>query len=346
MPAVTPALGVPPAKGLPQAPRPVLPPADLFAEAGVPAMRGAVPLQSPAPDAASVPGSPSDPAPPDKVATIDKPEATAGSPAPAAAPLPAQGQIASRQAAPGQATPPSARADRNAKLLQPSLLERRIARPGPEPAEPTGPALPLVAAPPPAAVPRDAETPASPPPSALSAVADRVPDPAPATAIAGPAPALPRPEATPRSTPDVQAMPVPPRLMAEAGHQVALRVARAAEHRIETISVDLRPPELGRVEVRLSFRDGAVHQVVVAADRPETFQSFSQDRSQLEQQLARAGIELGAGGLDLRQGDGGRPEAEARPPAGSPGFAAAEDTAEPPVAQRLRALDSLIDIIA
>lgn len=141
---------------------------------------------------------------------------------------------------------------------------------------------------------------------------------------------------------------IPPRVAAEAGQQVALRMARAAANGVESISVDLRPPELGRVEVRMTFRDGMV-QVVMAAERAETFEAFRQDRTQLEQQLAQAGIDLGGGGLDLRHGGLPRERATDTPKTpGSDGAESADATTEVTVEEQGHrpATDSLIDIIA
>ncbi|WP_169747469.1 flagellar hook-length control protein FliK [Belnapia moabensis] len=161
---------------------------------------------------------------------------------------------------------------------------------------------------------------------------------------------LPSPTAPPMPAPaQPGAHPaIPPRVAAEAGHQVALRMARAAANGVETISVDLRPPELGRVEVRMTFRDGMV-QVVMAAERAETFEAFRQDRTQLEQQLAQAGIDLGGGGLDLRHGGLPRERAADTPKTtGSDGVELADATAEVTVEGQSQrpATDSLIDIIA
>jgi hypothetical protein len=135
-----------------------------------------------------------------------------------------------------------------------------------------------------------------------------------------------------------------PHLPPEAGQQLALRVATAAANRVESVSVDLRPPELGRVELRLTFHDGTV-QVSMAAERGDTFEALRQDRIHLEQQMQQAGLQLSSGGLDLQHGHLPREAPEPRPalPAHADGTEAAEDEAAPP---RLPASDSLIDLIA
>ncbi|MFC3126117.1 flagellar hook-length control protein FliK [Pseudoroseomonas globiformis] len=136
-----------------------------------------------------------------------------------------------------------------------------------------------------------------------------------------------------------------PQIAAEAAPQLVLRLAQASKDGVDRISVDLRPPELGRVEIQLTFRDNAV-QVVMRAEQPETFEALRQDRQHLEQQLADAGLQLGAGGLDLQQGRLPRPQAEA--PGSTAGDAdlaeAPEETKESMADRRPIASDSLINI--
>ena len=107
--------------------------------------------------------------------------------------------------------------------------------------------------------------------------------------------------------------PMLPRVAGETGEPVAIRIARAARDGDKTLTMELHPADLGRVEVRLSFHANGVG-VQMTLDKPETFEAFSRNRAGLEQQLAQAGINLGDGGLDLRLGQqGGQPEAERRP---------------------------------
>jgi flagellar hook-length control protein FliK len=86
-----------------------------------------------------------------------------------------------------------------------------------------------------------------------------------------------------------------------ATQQVAMHVAQSLNDGAKTVTVELHPAELGRVEIHFSFHsDGTTVRLTV--DRPETFDAFSHDRSGLEQQLAQAGVDLGGGGIDLRLG--------------------------------------------
>jgi hypothetical protein len=137
-----------------------------------------------------------------------------------------------------------------------------------------------------------------------------------------------------------------PHQLAEAGQQVVLRASQAATEGVETISVDLRPPELGRVELRLTFRDGTV-QVSMTAERVETYEAFRHDRANLEQQMQQAGLQLGSGGLDLQHGrlpprEGGEPERRVTQAAELVG----EDGGDDALAPLRPRSDSLIDLIA
>jgi flagellar hook-length control protein FliK len=136
-----------------------------------------------------------------------------------------------------------------------------------------------------------------------------------------------------------------PHQMAEAGQQVVLRASQAATEGVETISVDLRPPELGRVELRLTFRDGAV-QVSMTAERVETYEAFRHDRANLEQQMQQAGIQLGSGGLDLQHGRLPPREGEPERRIAQTAELVGEDGGDDALAPLRPRSDSLIDLIA
>lgn len=137
------------------------------------------------------------------------------------------------------------------------------------------------------------------------------------------------------------------RMLAEAAPQLVLRVKEATETGVETVSVDLRPPELGRVELRLTFREGTV-QVVMLAERAETFEALRQERHSLMQQMEQAGLQLGGQGLDLQHRSLSWTEREAPdlPRMQQADAGPEEEPAAAPATTRPPSSDSLIDIVA
>ncbi len=191
----------------------------------------------------------------------------------------------------------------------------------------------MAAGSPPDATPNTASVTASPgPPHAASTSAlDNVPLPAPQHAQDAP----PAHGAAPVLAPVLASS------ASEAGQGLAVRVAQALQDGNRTLSIELHPAELGRVEVRLSFHDGGVG-VQITMGREETYEAFSRGRTALEQQFAQAGIDLGSGGLDLRFG---QPREHAPSPAAANfRFVAASGTQAAQPAQRPRSTDSLLDI--
>jgi flagellar hook-length control protein FliK len=86
-----------------------------------------------------------------------------------------------------------------------------------------------------------------------------------------------------------------------AAEQVAMHVAQSLNEGGKTVTIELHPAELGRVEIHFSFHSDGMD-VRMTVDRQETFDALSHDRNGLHQQLAQAGVDLGGGGLDVRLG--------------------------------------------
>jgi flagellar hook-length control protein FliK len=113
----------------------------------------------------------------------------------------------------------------------------------------------------------------------------------------------------PEQVSSASAVPHPASASAPATHpgaQIAIQIAAALPHRIERLFVQLEPPALGRVEVRLEFsRDNRVT-ALIATDRHDTLDLLQRDSRGLERTLQDAGVRLGDGGLSfsLRQEQG------------------------------------------
>jgi flagellar hook-length control protein FliK len=160
-------------------------------------------------------------------------------------------------------------------------------------------------------------------------------------------PAVPAPSTLPAVAGTALHAPAPstPGLPDQTQALLTIRLARAVQDGTPTLSVELHPAELGKVQVRLSFHDDGVG-VQMTVDRRETFDAFTRDRLSLERQFSQAGIDLGSGGLDLRYGQ------QSGQPAPREAIATGRFTTvmqQPPSSgqpTRQAASNSLIDILA
>ena len=87
---------------------------------------------------------------------------------------------------------------------------------------------------------------------------------------------------------------------AGAGHPatqaVAIQLQKAAGGgENKTIMLELDPPELGRVEVRMSFGKEKALKAVLTADKPETFMMLQRDSQALERALQEIGLDVDDG---------------------------------------------------
>lgn len=92
-----------------------------------------------------------------------------------------------------------------------------------------------------------------------------------------------------------------------ASEMVSVHIGRMAETKTGHMRIQLRPVELGAVEVKLDFgKDGTVHASVVA-DRADTLDLLQKDARSLEKALNDAGFRTGNEGLsfNLRGDQGG-----------------------------------------
>ena len=85
--------------------------------------------------------------------------------------------------------------------------------------------------------------------------------------------------------------------------QVAVQIARARDQGVDRIRIQLDPPELGRIDVRLEVSHDGRAQVVISADRSETLDLLRRDALALERALAEAGLDTDADSLSFSRHD-------------------------------------------
>jgi flagellar hook-length control protein FliK len=80
---------------------------------------------------------------------------------------------------------------------------------------------------------------------------------------------------------------------------LGLTIAAKSLDGIKHFDIRLDPPELGRVEVRLSVGDDGKAQASLSVDRPQTLQLLQNDASNLNRALKDAGLNLSDSGLSF-----------------------------------------------
>ena len=125
-------------------------------------------------------------------------------------------------------------------------------------------------------------------------------EPAP-TIGAGPA-GLPPPGATARVTAPVQPRPASP--PSDLKEQISVQVQKAVEQGIDRIRIQLKPADLGRLEIQLDVAQDGKVAILVNADRPETLEMLRRDARGLQQALQDAGLQTDSGNLSFNLGGG------------------------------------------
>lgn len=138
------------------------------------------------------------------------------------------------------------------------------------------------------------------------------PQPAPrADALAVPAPSAPAPAspATP-VTVSVNAAPATP---TPDINSLAVEISAKSQSGAKQFEIRLDPPELGRVDVRLSIDATGKAQAHLSADQPQTLDLLQKDSSSLTQALRDAGLDVSQNGLNFslrgqnqQSGEGGK----------------------------------------
>lgn len=108
--------------------------------------------------------------------------------------------------------------------------------------------------------------------------------------------------------------PASPKLILD---QVKVSITKGLESGEDSISIRLRPSELGRIDVHLTVKDDGTVQAVVVADRQDTLNVLKQDAQGLEKALQDAGLNTGRDSLSFslrnQEGQTGGQNARTRP---------------------------------
>ncbi|OAN48182.1 hypothetical protein A6A04_05380 [Paramagnetospirillum marisnigri] len=93
-------------------------------------------------------------------------------------------------------------------------------------------------------------------------------------------------------------------LQQQVMEQVSVQIDKAVKDGADTVKIQLKPLELGRIEIKLEVVDGRVS-ATVTADKPETLALLQKDSKGLEKALEDAGLspEANATSFSLRNGE-------------------------------------------
>ena len=80
---------------------------------------------------------------------------------------------------------------------------------------------------------------------------------------------------------------------------LALTIAAKSRDGITHFDLRLDPPELGKVDVRLTVDDAGKAQASLAVEKPQTLELLQKDSSSLERALKDAGLDLSQNGLNF-----------------------------------------------
>ena len=101
--------------------------------------------------------------------------------------------------------------------------------------------------------------------------------------------------------------PTPPRMpqQAQVMDQVSVQISKQAKDGVDNIKVQLRPEELGRIEIKLEVsKDGSV-QATITAENKDTLAMLQKDADGLAKALSDAGLNADAGSMNFNlRGDG------------------------------------------
>lgn len=92
-----------------------------------------------------------------------------------------------------------------------------------------------------------------------------------------------------------------------APKQVAVHILRAGQDGLDRVSIQLRPAELGRIDVRMEFGADGVLRARIVAENAQTLDLLQRDARTLEKALQDAGVRTESGSLSFSLRDDGHP---------------------------------------
>jgi flagellar hook-length control protein FliK len=100
---------------------------------------------------------------------------------------------------------------------------------------------------------------------------------------------------------------------------LAVTIATKSQAGVKHFDIRLDPPELGRVDVRLSVNDAGKAQASLTVEKPQTLELLQKDSTHLERALKEAGLDLSQNGLNFslkgqqqQSGNGNSPSSRGR----------------------------------
>lgn len=95
------------------------------------------------------------------------------------------------------------------------------------------------------------------------------------------------------------------RMFQTPAKDIAVQIAKHVSNGINRFDIRITPPELGRIEVKMTIADSGKVTAHLVADKPETLELLQKDRSTLEKALAEAGLDTDSSSLDFSMREGG-----------------------------------------
>jgi flagellar hook-length control protein FliK len=92
-------------------------------------------------------------------------------------------------------------------------------------------------------------------------------------------------------------------MSAHTAQMISLQMVKNAREKVESMTLQLEPAHLGKLEIRMSFDDDGGFRARLTADKPETLAALQRDAGHLHRALHEAGFDLDDAALsfDLRQ---------------------------------------------